>query len=188
MAFWFIFVFLTQAWSMPQTCQLDGNLIRTSHNLLKDAGGHFPLQCIKENVLIMFPSSAFESNGTIEQETGVKMAIYETLRSLSLVLEDGDLPTKWDEKIMDDFQNIVYRQVDSFSKCTMSSKPNDVDMNTDFSDRATALKSYFDKITSLLQEKSFSFCAWEIVRKELVRTLHFILDHRSDMLRWPRRL
>ncbi|KAJ8345459.1 hypothetical protein SKAU_G00296520 [Synaphobranchus kaupii] len=32
------------------------------------------------------------------------------------------------------------------------------------------------------------FCAWEIVRKELVYTLQFIIEHGSDSLRWPKRI
>ncbi|KAJ8345458.1 hypothetical protein SKAU_G00296510 [Synaphobranchus kaupii] len=38
------------------------------------------------------------------------------------------------------------------------------------------------------KSKCNSFCAWEIVRKELVYTLQFIIEHGSDSLRWPKRI
>ncbi|KAJ8345455.1 hypothetical protein SKAU_G00296480 [Synaphobranchus kaupii] len=36
------------------------------------------------------------------------------------------------------------------------------------------------------KSKCNSFCGWEIVRRELVYTLQFIIKHCSDSLRWPK--
>uniref|UniRef100_A0A8C1TI36 Uncharacterized protein n=1 Tax=Cyprinus carpio TaxID=7962 RepID=A0A8C1TI36_CYPCA len=38
----------------------------------------------------------------------------------------------------------------------------------DFPTRGDALKTYFDKLATLLRNKDYSVCAWEVVRKELL--------------------
>nr|AYQ96196.1 IFN4 precursor [Anguilla japonica] len=172
---------ISQVLSAPIKCQLDGHLIKTSYNLLKDMGGNFPQQCIKENVLVPFPRSAFASNGTAGQSDIIRTVIYETLYSINSLFENDDFPTDWDEIKLQDFQNIIYRQVDK-STCAGGSKPG-----SDDSARTATLRNYFERLASVLQEKNF-FCAWEIVRKELVRTLDFIIEHNSDSLLWPKRI
>ncbi|XP_036409505.1 interferon alpha-1-like [Megalops cyprinoides] len=177
----------SMVWSVPIRCQLEGNLVQTSHSLLKDVGGHFPLQCIKENVFIAFPSTAFASNGTAEQTDDVKMAIYETLHRINSLFDNDNTPAQWDQKKLEDFQNIIYRLVEE-SKCMTGRNPGNEDTQSPVFNRISALRTYFDSMARILQEKNDSFCAWEIIRRELVRTLHFILEHCSGSLRWSRRI
>ncbi|XP_061080582.1 interferon beta-like [Conger conger] len=177
---------VSQILSAPINCRLDGTRIQTCHNLLKDMGGTFPGECINENVLITFPGSAFASNGTAEQNDSVRTAVYQTLHSINSLFENHDLPTEWDEMKLDDFQNIINDLVEK-NKCLERSKPeSDGSDHTDVSARTATLKNYFERLTAVLQEKK-SFCAWEVVRNELVRNLLFILEHKSDSLLWPKR-
>ncbi|XP_020339947.1 interferon alpha-1-like [Oncorhynchus kisutch] len=176
------FLCLAQVCSMPMPCQLQGQLVRITHNLLRDMGGHFPLECMQDNnVFIAFPATAFTTSGAPQLSSSGPMAIYETLKNIDTLFGADDLPTKWDQRKLDNFLNIVYRQIEE-SKCMMGS------VNTcDYLVRAKVLKTYFRNIAAVLKEKNFSYCAWEVVRKELLYSLQFILEHNSDSLLWAKR-
>ncbi|XP_052409140.1 interferon alpha-4-like [Carassius carassius] len=77
-------------------------------------------------------------------------------------------PESWNQKKVEDFQNIVYRL------CIMGRKhERPVD---DLPTTGDALKTYFDKLASLLRNKDYSVCAWEVVRKELLLVLKLTLN------------
>ncbi|XP_029490957.1 interferon alpha-1-like [Oncorhynchus nerka] len=176
------FLCLAQVCSMPMPCQLQGQLVRITHNLLRDMGGHFPLECLQDNnVFIAFPATAFTTSGAPQLSSSGAMAIYETLKNIDTLFGADDLPTKWDQRKLENFLNIVYRQIEE-SKCMMGS------VNTcDYLVRAKVLKTYFRNIAAVLNEKNFSYCAWEVVRKEFLYSLQFILEHNSDSLLWAKR-
>ncbi|XP_030649841.1 interferon alpha-11-like [Chanos chanos] len=173
-----VIVFLGSVWSMPtpHACQLQRNLIETTHRLLETMGGHFPLQCVEENVKISFPATVIESNK--QQGTGAAKAVYEVLKSIDALFDNDSIPDQWDATKLDDFQNIVYRQIEE-SKCIMSKTE---ESNDDFPARKAAVRIFFDKLSAVLKEKVYSFCAWEIVRKELQYALRSILDDKSNLL------
>ncbi|KAJ8404318.1 hypothetical protein AAFF_G00340910 [Aldrovandia affinis] len=145
-------------------------------------GGNFPSQCIEENVTVNFPRSAFVSNGTSEQGDGVETVLYQALHGIAALFEN-DLPTEWDEMKLRDFENIVGTQLE-ISKCGAGRKPGSEGSDLDASARTATLRTYFERLATVLQEKNFSFCAWEIVRNQLLQTLLFILEHNSDSLLW----
>ncbi|XP_055752699.1 interferon alpha-6-like [Salvelinus fontinalis] len=175
------FLCLVQVFSMPMPCQLQGQLVRTTHNLLRDMGGHFPLECLQENVVMSFPATAFAASGAPQLSSSGAKAIYETLKNIDTLFGADEMPTMWDQQKLEYFQNIIYRQIEE-SKCMMGS----VD-TSDYPIRAEGLKTYFGNIAASLKEKNFSYCAWEVVRKELLYTLEFILKHNSDSLLWSNR-
>ncbi|XP_055752693.1 interferon alpha-6-like [Salvelinus fontinalis] len=176
------FLCLAQVFSMPMPCQLRRYLVGTSHNLLRDMGGHFPLECLQENnVFMVFPATAFATSGAPQLSSSGAKAIYETLKNIDTLFGTDELPTMWDQHKLEYFQNIIYRQTEE-SKCMMGS----VD-TSDYPIRAEGLKTYFGNIAAVLKEKNFSYCAWEVVRKELLYTLEFILKHNSDSLLWSNR-
>uniref|UniRef100_A0AAZ3RXM7 Uncharacterized protein n=1 Tax=Oncorhynchus tshawytscha TaxID=74940 RepID=A0AAZ3RXM7_ONCTS len=178
------FLCLAQVCSMPMPCQLQGQLVRITHNLLRDMvhllnyfWGHFPLECLQENVFVPFPATTFATSGAMKEYLQPDpKAIYETLKNIDTLFGADDLPTKWDQRKLENFQNIVYRQIEE-SKC-VSYYAN--------TDRLTVylwtegLKTYFGNIAAVLKEKNFSYCAWEVVRQELLYSLQFILEHNSD--------
>uniref|UniRef100_A0A673Y632 Uncharacterized protein n=1 Tax=Salmo trutta TaxID=8032 RepID=A0A673Y632_SALTR len=162
------FLCLVQVFSMPMPSQRETCVFSFFQ------GGHFPLECLQDNVFMEFPATAFLSS------SGAK-AIYETLKNIDTLFGTDELPTMWDQQKLEYFQNIVYRQIEE-SKCMMSS----VD-TSDYPIRAEGLKTYFGNIAAVLKEKNSSYCAWEVVRKELLYTLEFILKHNSDSLLWSNR-
>uniref|UniRef100_A0AAY4E2D0 Uncharacterized protein n=1 Tax=Denticeps clupeoides TaxID=299321 RepID=A0AAY4E2D0_9TELE len=167
-----------QVFSRPVTCQLQRSRVEKSRGLLHTMGGHFPAECcLGDVVAIAAPTAAFRSNGT-KRNAGVERAVYHTLTSIDFLFGNDTVPVSWDGRTVEDFQNIVYRQIDE-SKC-VSSRP-------DFKDRRRLLGLYFDRLASVLQEKEFSACAWEVVRRELLQTLKFILNNTLGHLFWARR-
>uniref|UniRef100_A0AAZ3S589 Interferon alpha-2-like n=1 Tax=Oncorhynchus tshawytscha TaxID=74940 RepID=A0AAZ3S589_ONCTS len=164
------FLCLAQVFSMPMPSQREKCVFSFFQ------GGHFPLECLQENVFMAFPATSFATSGnTLHGHFGAAKAIYETLKNIDTLFGTDELPTMWDQQKLEYFQNIIYRQIEE-SECMSS-----VD-TSDYPIRAEGLKTYFGNIAAVLKEKNFSYCAWEVVRKELLYTLEFILKHTSDML------
>ncbi|XP_026063148.1 interferon alpha-17-like [Carassius auratus] len=160
------FLFFAQICSMPTKCkQMD--LVETTHSLLENMGGLFPRECLKENVKISFPTSALQSNDS-NQNIGVAKAGYKIMEHIDYLFANDSHPESWNQKKVEDFQNIVYRL------CIMGRKhERPVD---DLPTTGDALKTYFDKLASLLRNKDYSVCAWEVVRKELLLVLNLTLN------------
>uniref|UniRef100_A0A8C4FL14 Uncharacterized protein n=1 Tax=Denticeps clupeoides TaxID=299321 RepID=A0A8C4FL14_9TELE len=159
-----------QVFSRPVTCQLQRSRVEKSRGLLHTMGGHFPAECVEQNLQIPFPTSLF-ANFEL-QNVGVEKAIYETLKSIDSLFDNESLPKRWSQKELEEFQDIVYLQVEE-NQCVS---------NSDFIKLEAILKPYFQKLRAVLEEKEFSSCAWEAVRRELQSTLHFILQNNSQLL------
>ncbi|RXN39623.1 interferon alpha-13-like protein [Labeo rohita] len=170
------FFCFAQVWSRPTNCILREDLLKRSYTVIETAGGLFPVQCLDENVVIPFPQNAFESDNT-DQVTGVEKSVYQTLENINALFEKFEDYTGPDQRFTEnwnEFRGLVYRQIKE-SKCIKSEAAQD------FPSREASLKVYFETITSTLKEKDFSYCAWEIVRKEILHTLKFVLDVNSNV-------
>ncbi|KAL2100551.1 hypothetical protein ACEWY4_002312 [Coilia grayii] len=178
----FIILCAAHVYSLPTPCRLQGELIQKVNDLLQNMGGLYPLECLDENVNLTFPDSAFKSNRTAQINVGVDQAIYEVLRKIDVVFENDTMPDSWDQGKLDDFRNIVYRLVEE-SECVLTKAVQE----DDFPERETVLGAYFREMTNVLRQKEYSACAWEVVRKETLRTLRFILRNVSDHLFWTKR-
>uniref|UniRef100_A0A6Q2Z350 Uncharacterized protein n=1 Tax=Esox lucius TaxID=8010 RepID=A0A6Q2Z350_ESOLU len=177
------FLLFAHVWSMPTPCHIQGTLLESAKDLLRDMGGYFPSECLQDKVNITFPAPALTTSstptvsGNADFIVGAK-AIYEILKNIDSFFGAEDLPTKWDQKKLDNFQNIIYTQIDH-SKCVSGY------VYIDYPVRAAALKTYFGNLEAALKEKKFSYCAWEVVRKQVLETLIFILKKNSNCLLWP---
>ncbi|XP_069041854.1 interferon a3-like [Lepisosteus oculatus] len=176
---WLCVVFcLSQAWAMPTRCAFREHLIEVSLNLLKDMGDGFPKECLSDNVVIAFPAEAYEFADDTQKED-FEIAIYKTLNSTDALFENEGRPTSWGQRAVDEFQNLVFRQVQDFNTCVIRSKTTG---NSSAAYRITLLKTYFQKMENVLQEKNYSSCAWEIIRKELLGILQVILDKNAEIV------
>uniref|UniRef100_A0A8C7U7H9 Uncharacterized protein n=1 Tax=Oncorhynchus mykiss TaxID=8022 RepID=A0A8C7U7H9_ONCMY len=155
------FLCLAQVFSMPMPCKLQRHLVGTTYLLLRDMGGHFPLECLQENVFMAFPATAFASSDR---------QLYDAIYNIDTLFRTDELPTMWDQQKLEYFQNIIYRQIEE-SECILS---------------LCKKKLHFLNSTFLFSQ-NFTYCAWEVVRKEILYTLEFILIHHSDSLLWSNR-
>uniref|UniRef100_A0A6Q2YHJ4 Uncharacterized protein n=1 Tax=Esox lucius TaxID=8010 RepID=A0A6Q2YHJ4_ESOLU len=172
------FLLFAHVWSMPTPCHIQGTLLESAKDLLRDMGGHFPSECLQDKVNITFPARLSGS--------GAK-TIYEILKNIDSLFGAEDLPTKWDQQKLDNFQNIIHTQIDH-SKCVSGYAYRLKHLRSITACvRAVALKTYFGNIEAALKEKKFSYCAWEVVRKQVLETLIFILTKNSNCLLWPNR-
>ncbi|KTF95343.1 hypothetical protein cypCar_00031547 [Cyprinus carpio] len=154
------FLFFAQICSMPTKC-MQRDLVVETHSLLENMGGLFPRECLKENVKITFPKSALQSN-----DSNQRADVSKTWSTLTTLFAES-----WNQKKVEDVQNIVYRLSIMERK---QERPVD-----DFPTRGDALKTYFDKLATLLRNKDYTVCAWEVVRKELLLVLEFTLELKS---------
>ncbi|XP_028979643.2 interferon beta-like [Esox lucius] len=178
------FLLFAHVWSMPTPCHIQGTLLESAKDLLRDMGGHFPSECLQDKVNITFPARALTTSSTPTLSGSGAKTIYEILKNIDSLFGAEDLPTKWDQQKLDNFQNIIHTQIDH-SKC-VSGYAYSVE-TSDYPVRAVALKTYFGNIEAALKEKKFSYCAWEVVRKQVLETLIFILTKNSNCLLWPNR-
>uniref|UniRef100_A0A8C1WCX2 Uncharacterized protein n=1 Tax=Cyprinus carpio TaxID=7962 RepID=A0A8C1WCX2_CYPCA len=142
------FLFFAQICSMPTKCIMRRKLVKETHKLLENMGGLFPRECLKENVEITFPTSALQSDDS-NQDIGVKKATYKIMEHIDYLFANDSHPVSWNQKKVEDFQNIVYRFTDDYT-CIMTRKQRPED---DFLTREGALKTYFDKLATLLRNK-----------------------------------
>uniref|UniRef100_A0AAY4E0R7 Uncharacterized protein n=1 Tax=Denticeps clupeoides TaxID=299321 RepID=A0AAY4E0R7_9TELE len=149
-----------QVFSRPVTCQLQRSRVEKSRGLLHTMGGHFPAECLFAN---------FEL-----QNVGVEKAIYETLKSIDSLFDNESLPKRWSQKELEEFQDIVYLQVEE-NQCIMSKTQSPED---DFSSREAILKPYFQKLRAVLEEKVRNSCAASCS----VPLLRFFLLMHPDLL------
>ncbi|KAA0705930.1 Interferon beta [Triplophysa tibetana] len=130
-----------------------------------------------------FPTNCFLQKHLMERSytlldtmVGVEKTIYQTLRNIDALFEN-DVPengTGWNMEKLDGFLHTIYRQIND-TKCILSKSEAGQDL-----DRDAALKVYFDTLSANLKKKNFSVCAWEVVRKEVLRILNYILNHNKD--------
>ncbi|XP_076863976.1 interferon alpha-4-like isoform X2 [Brachyhypopomus gauderio] len=169
---------LSRVCSMPTNCRLKRRLVETCHNLLMSMGDRFPLRCIDDRVLVPFPKTAFEYN-TSHQAGAIKQSVYVTLKFIYSVFDNDEVPEQWDGQQFEDFQNIMFRQIEE-SECFRINKK--IESLEDFYNRESVLREYFGKLTTVLKEKDFQYCAWEFVRNEIQHVLLFILKTDLDGL------
>ncbi|XP_051988035.1 interferon alpha-13-like isoform X2 [Xyrauchen texanus] len=165
------FLIYSQVCSMPTKCIIRRDHVESSHNLLENMGGLFPRECLEENVEITFPKSALQSNGSNQ-----KIAVYTIMRHIDALFENETHPESWVPEKVDAFRHNVYRLKED-NKCILGETHGPVD---DFPAIDDALRNYFEELATLLRNKDYSFCAWEVVRKELLSVLKDILQINSS--------
>ncbi|KAI4892031.1 hypothetical protein NFI96_028246 [Prochilodus magdalenae] len=178
---------IVQVCSMPTKCQLQRTLVARTHNLLETMTGPFPVQCLEDRVELRSPTWALQSNSS-KQVVGVAKVVYKTLEKVSSLMENDGCPQSWDADKLEEFQSIVDRQVEE-SKCSVKRRGRlfvqilsikTQEGEDDAPARDAALTDYFEKLETLLKEKEFSVCGWEVVRMELLEVLQFILAEKPN--------
>ncbi|KAG9279078.1 interferon alpha-3-like [Astyanax mexicanus] len=160
---------------MPIKCQLQLRLVETTHNLLENMAGPIPFQCLDEKFGIKLPTWALQSNDS-KQDVGVTKAVFKTFMNMGSLMENDGIPQYWDSGKLENFENIVYRQI-SENICNLGvSAQEDED---GFAQRDAALKHYFQKLAALLKEK-----VWALLKKNFYCTYKSISSRMSRYMRF----
>ncbi|XP_029583227.1 interferon a3-like isoform X2 [Salmo trutta] len=133
-----------------------GHLSSEYLSLLDQMGGDIT----KQNAPVFFPTSLYRHIDDAEVEDKVRFlkdTIYQIIN-----LFDGNMKSvTWDKKNLDDFLNILERQLENLNSCVSPAmKPE------------RRLKRYFKKLNkNVLRKMNYSAQAWELIRKETKRHL-----------------
>ncbi|XP_041813830.1 interferon phi 3 [Chelmon rostratus] len=178
-----VFVLLLQVCSLRlmvgavPTCQLQGELVLSTHHLLSDLGGTFPVHCLQYKHNISFPGSAFPAaTASHPQCRQALWVVYESLREAGLMFEDHGLPVgegglTWDEKKLEDFRNVQDRLLEEGSCLSRV-------------DASGVLSPYFRNVTAVLQQQDAADCGWTSLRRDLLWVLKSALQTHKGCLTW----
>ncbi|XP_071029419.1 interferon a3-like [Oncorhynchus clarkii lewisi] len=133
-----------------------GHLSAECLSLLDQMGGDIT----KQNAPVPFPTSLYRHIDDAEFEDKV-IFLKETIYQITKLFDGNMKSVTWDKKNLDDFLNILERQLENLNSCVSPAmKPE------------RRLKRYFKKLNSkVLRKMNYSAQAWELIRKEMKRHL-----------------
>ncbi|XP_039973916.1 interferon beta-like [Xiphias gladius] len=159
------------------TCQLQENVVKNTHHLLRDLGGPFPVHCLQYNVNISFPDSEIPTaTASHPQCRRALLVVYESLQGMQLMFEDNELPVgeggvTWDDTILNTFRNLQNRLLEEGSCLSSVDGPG-------------VLSSYFSNVTAVVQQQDSAACGWMALRRDVLRVLKTTLQkHHSCFTR-----
>ncbi|XP_014048246.2 interferon a3 isoform X2 [Salmo salar] len=133
-----------------------GHLSREYLSLLDQMGGDIT----KQDAPVFFPTSLYRHIDDAEVEDKVRF-LKETIYQITKLFDGNMKSVTWDKKKLDDFLNILERQLENLKSCVSPAmKPE------------RRLKRYFKKLNkNVLRKMNYSAQAWELIRKETKRHL-----------------
>ncbi|XP_050924537.1 interferon phi 3 [Lates calcarifer] len=160
--------------SMP-TCQMQANVVKETHQALRDLGGSFPAHCLQYNVNISFPYSAFPATTAGHPHCRRASAVvYESLKGMQQIFED-ELPAEeggvnWDNTKLSTFMILQDRLLEQGS-CLSTVSPN-------------VLMSYFSNVTAVVQQENSAVCGWKALMRDVLEVLEIAqLKHETCFTR-----
>ncbi|XP_055008488.1 interferon phi 2 [Boleophthalmus pectinirostris] len=151
-------------------CSPPGETLVETLSLLRNVGSAFPSECHSANVTLPRNISA----NHVQCSPALRL-VHELLRGVGLVFDEqepslGMGGVLWDERKLDDFQNLLYQVLDH---------PCFLQMN---SDSSGILDQYFSDITTLIQRQDV--CGWYVLRRDLLWTLRTSLRKHHVCYSW----
>ncbi|XP_045570189.1 interferon alpha 2 isoform X1 [Salmo salar] len=133
-----------------------GHLSSEYLSLLDQMGGDIT----KQDAPVFFPTSLYRHIDDGEVEDKVRF-LKETIYQITKLFDGNMKSVTWDKKNLDDFLNILERQLENLNSCVSPAmKPE------------RRLKRYFKKLNkNVLRKMNYSAQAWELIRKETKRHL-----------------
>uniref|UniRef100_UPI0037E9993F interferon beta-like n=1 Tax=Semicossyphus pulcher TaxID=241346 RepID=UPI0037E9993F len=162
------------------TCRLQGDLVESVHNLLRDLGGQFPVHCIEYNVNITFPIPAPPASAANPRQCRQTISLVnESLREAGLIFMTHTVPVgeggvTWNTKKIERFQELQNRLMEEAS-C----------VSTCLSfDGSGVLSPYFSNMSAVLKQPEHAACGWMSLRRDLLRFLKSALHTHTACFTW----
>ncbi|KAJ0000883.1 hypothetical protein NQD34_005903 [Periophthalmus magnuspinnatus] len=151
-------------------CSPPGETLLETLSLIRNVGSTFPSECHSFNVTL--PQNISANQG---QCPSALRLVHEVLQGVGLVFDEqepnlGVGGVLWDEKKLDDFQNLLYQVLDYPCLSQMGS--------------SGVLDQYFSDVTALIQQQGA--CGWYILRRDLLWILKTSLRKHHHCYRWTR--
>uniref|UniRef100_A0A674DBB8 Uncharacterized protein n=1 Tax=Salmo trutta TaxID=8032 RepID=A0A674DBB8_SALTR len=115
-----------------------------------------------ENVEQTFPEDLYKNT----EGEDVYVVALEAMRYVEQLYNNSLTSVTWNKTKLNMFQNVIYRQVQNLELCVVGGV-----WESSGDGWSVTLKTYFNKLNTVLKEKEHSACAWEIVRKEIRENL-----------------
>ncbi|XP_037544515.1 interferon phi 3 [Nematolebias whitei] len=170
--------FQTMLVSRP-TCKLSGWVVQNTHNLLRDLGEPFPVQCRQYNSKILFPDSALSDvSANHRQCRWTSLVVYESLRGAELMFTENELPEgedelTWNKQKLDNYLNLQNRLVEDH-QCLNTTEASGV------------LAPYFSNVTAVVEQQDSASCGWEALRRDVLWVLKFTLRKHHSCFNWTK--
>ncbi|KAM4848274.1 interferon kappa [Urocitellus parryii] len=149
--------------------------------LLNKMSNSIPVECFREIHDFELPKEILLS--TQPEKTNIKYVFYETFTQAINIFSQNTFNSSWDEEQLVQLQSNFYEQVEYLKQCLKKENKEKKDVKADEKKHSGAgvlplgnlkLRRYFSRIYNFLKGKTYSRCAWEIVRVEIRRYFYYL--------------
>uniref|UniRef100_UPI00398F1FA6 interferon alpha-21-like n=1 Tax=Pristiophorus japonicus TaxID=55135 RepID=UPI00398F1FA6 len=149
--------------TLSQDCQrlrLLEEINNEALHVLREMGKPFPLQCLSERASLSNNSlNIHQLSNRVQSQDRIQI-VHQTLRHLTKIYSMNLGSVTWSRDKVETFRLLLDGQVGELEECVR--KPGSDSRPRRFS----SINKYFKKLRMFLEQKTFSDCAWEIVRVE----------------------
>nr|XP_027786666.1 interferon kappa [Marmota flaviventris] len=158
--------------------------------LLNKMSNSIPVECLREIHDFELPKEILLS--TQPEKTNIKYFFYEMFTQAINIFSQNTFNSSWDEEQLVQLQINLYEQVEYLKQCLKKENKEKEDVKADKKKHSGAgvlplgnlkLRRYFSRIYNFLKDKTYSRCAWEIVRVEIRRCFYYFKNFMTLLTR-----
>ncbi|XP_003479093.2 interferon alpha-5-like [Cavia porcellus] len=123
--------------------------------------------CLKHRQDFGLAQLEFDSKQVLKAQA--LSVLHEMTRQTFNLFTSEDSSVTWDHSLLDTFCTVLHQQLGDLQACLTQEVGLEEPLLMHEDSRLTVRK-YFHRITVYLKEKSYSLCAWELVRAQIVRS------------------
>lgn len=142
----------------------------------------FPLECLRENKAFELPQEVLSYTQPLLKRD-IKGAFYEMSMLAFSIFTQSTFQSTWEEKHLEQIQTGLDQQLQYLQQCLKEKEHEDKEEMEEDERRHPGtripqpsnleLRRYFHRISSFLQDKQYSHCAWKIVQVEIRRCFYY---------------
>ncbi|CAK6434101.1 unnamed protein product [Pipistrellus nathusii] len=167
----------------------------TWHNvkLLTNMSRSFPLRCLRENRAFELPREVLSHTQPLLKRD-IQGAFYEMAMLTFSIFTQPTFLSTWEEEHLEQIQTGLHRQLQYLEQCLQEKQGREDKEEMEEDERGhpgprtpwpsnLELRRYFHRISTFLQDKQYSHCAWKIVQLEVKRCFYYF----QKLIELPRR-
>ncbi|XP_008831353.1 interferon omega-1 [Nannospalax galili] len=164
-------------------CDLPRNsdlLTRKTFVLLGQMRRVSPFLCLKDRRNFQFLQELLDDR-QIHRAQAVSV-LHEMLQQIFNIFHTEHAAAAWNTPLLDELRMGLHQQLETLKTCLIQ-VIREEDFSLAMEDQEVALRKYFRGIHLYLDEKSYSDCAWEIVRVETVRAFSSVAKLQERLIK-----
>ncbi|XP_072342344.1 interferon alpha-F-like [Scyliorhinus torazame] len=136
---------------------------------LNEMGRRFPRQCVRERFALKTkPLNLVKLSEGLQTQDRIQI-VHQTLRHISKIYSMNLRSVTWDRNTVENFRLLLDRQLSEMEECVRK-QGSEARLR-----KNSTIQKYFRKLRKFLKQKTFSNCAWEIIRTETRARLQQLL-------------